>query len=226
MSIHAGGNTTCIINGLGQRLCAGNNQFGQFAKAGTATTTINTSPVLTVIPAGLASAPFAVPAPFVSVTNAANAGLCTLLLSVKVDATCDASPPAFNPPLADMSADATSAAGAVVTYNVTAGKGRKPVAVTCTPASGSHFVIGDTTVTCQAGVTTGTFVVGPARARLLRHAPRCPGVAGRLRVSLPWWHVRARRRLCVRQPTPLSSCPPLPCPASTSLRQCRPPCLP
>ena len=185
MSIHAGGNTTCIINGLGQRLCAGNNQFGQFAKAGTATTTINTSPALTVIPAGLAPAPFAVPAPFVSVTNAANAGVCTLLLSVKVDATCDASPPVFNPPLADISADATSAAGAVVTFDVTADKGGVPVAVTCTPASGSTFAIGDTTVTCQAGVTTGTFVVGPARARLLGQTPCRPCLPCSLRCPNP-----------------------------------------
>jgi hypothetical protein len=176
MSIHAGGNSTCIINGLGQRLCAGTNQFGQFAKAAPVTTTINTSPVLTVVPAGLAPSPFAVPTAFVSVSDATSAGVCTLLLSVKVDATCDPTPPVFNPALEDITADATSTEGAVVTYSPTAEDEGVPVNVTCTPASGSQFAVGPTPVTCKAGVTTGTFTVTVVAAppAFVANAPTAP----------------------------------------------------
>jgi hypothetical protein len=72
----------------------------------------------------------------------------------------DVIPIVFNPPLQNISAEATSTDGATVTFNVTADKGGVPVPVTCTPASGFLFPIGDTTVTCTAGSTTGTFVVG------------------------------------------------------------------
>jgi hypothetical protein len=84
------------------------------------------------------------------------------LLSVKVAATCDPTPPVFNPPLANIAAGATSGAGAAVTFNPTADRAGMPATVTCAPASGSQFAIGNTTVTCTAGVTTGTFVVGCA----------------------------------------------------------------
>jgi hypothetical protein len=161
MSIHAGGNSTCIINGLGQRLCAGNNLYGQFAKAASA---INTSPVAAVIPAALAPSSFAVPTPFVAVLDAANAPVCTLLLSVKVAATCDPTPPVFSAALEDITVDATSADGAVVTFSPTAEDEGVPVPVTCTPESGSQFAVGSTNVTCKAGVTTGTFAVTVAAA--------------------------------------------------------------
>jgi hypothetical protein len=157
MSIHArGGASTCIINGLGQRLCAGNNAWGQLAIP---VSTINTSPVATIIPAALIPSSFSVPSAFVTVSNAASVPVCTLLLSLKVDATCDPTPPVFDPALEDISVDATSASGAVVTYAPTANDDGVPVTVTCAPASGSQFVIGTTPVTCTAGVTTGTFNV-------------------------------------------------------------------
>jgi hypothetical protein len=53
----------------------------------------------------------------------------------------------------EITADATSSAGAVVTYEVTA---TDSGVVTCTPPSGSTFPIGITTVVCTATNTTGT----------------------------------------------------------------------
>lgn len=62
----------------------------------------------------------------------------------------DTTPPTLNLP-ADMTAEATSAAGAVVTYTATATDlvdGN--VTVNCTPASGSTFPLGTTNVQCSA----------------------------------------------------------------------------
>lgn len=60
----------------------------------------------------------------------------------------------------DITAEATSPSGAVVTFTVTATGGG---VITCTPASGSTFPLGTTTVSCTAtnniGSTTGTFNV-------------------------------------------------------------------
>lgn len=60
----------------------------------------------------------------------------------------------------DMTVEATSPAGAVVTYTATATEGG---VVTCSPASGSTFAFGDTTVNCTAtnsvGDDTDSFVV-------------------------------------------------------------------
>jgi hypothetical protein len=58
---------------------------------------------------------------------------------------------------ADVTAEATSPAGAVVNYvlpTATDNYGAS-VIVTCTPASGSTFALGDTTVTCNAEDTAG-----------------------------------------------------------------------
>src|SRR5206468_9865449 len=60
----------------------------------------------------------------------------------------------------DITAEATSPSGAVVNFTVTATGGG---AITCTPASGSTFPFGTTTVSCTAtnnvGSTSGTFNV-------------------------------------------------------------------
>jgi hypothetical protein len=53
---------------------------------------------------------------------------------------------------ADITAEATSAAGAAVTYTVTA---TDNATIVCTPASGSTFALGTTTVNCTATATTG-----------------------------------------------------------------------
>ncbi|GBF94287.1 hypothetical protein Rsub_06909 [Raphidocelis subcapitata] len=176
-SIHAGALSTCIITGLGKRICTGSNFSGQLASS-TPIASINTSPLETVIPASgpLAGSTFALPPPFVVVSDAANAPVCLLQLSVKVDATCDNTPPVFDPALEDINVDATSAAGAVVIYDPTATNDGVPVTVTCAPASGSQFVIGSTPVTCTAGVTTGTFnvIVAVAAPAFAANAPTTP----------------------------------------------------
>ena len=70
------------------------------------------------------------------------------------------------PELGDVTAEATSAAGAVVTYGVgpAADIVDGDVTVTCEPASGTTFGLGHTTVTCSAtdahdNTATGTFTV-------------------------------------------------------------------
>ena len=59
----------------------------------------------------------------------------------------------------NITAEATSAAGAVVTYDATADGGT----ISCVPASGATFALGTTTVNCSAtninGTTTGSFTV-------------------------------------------------------------------
>jgi hypothetical protein len=76
----------------------------------------------------------------------------------------DTTPPALHLP-ANITAEATSAAGATVTYAATATDivdGN--VTPSCAPASGSTFALGTTTVTCTAtdahlNTSTGTFTV-------------------------------------------------------------------
>ena len=70
------------------------------------------------------------------------------------------------PELGDVTAEATSAAGAVVTYGVGTATDivDGDVTVTCEPASGTTFGLGHTTVTCSAtdahdNTATGTFTV-------------------------------------------------------------------
>jgi hypothetical protein len=76
----------------------------------------------------------------------------------------DTTPPALALP-ANITAEATSASGAVVTYTASANDGVDgPVAVTCSPASGSTFPIGTTTVQCSASdahsnAANGSFTV-------------------------------------------------------------------
>ncbi len=67
----------------------------------------------------------------------------------------DATPPVITVP-ADITVNATSPAGANVTYTVTATDENptNPI-VTCTPASGTTFPIGDTNVACTASDASG-----------------------------------------------------------------------
>lgn len=83
----------------------------------------------------------------------------------------DTTPPVLTTPTSPVTADATSPAGAVVTYVVTALDAVDGAVVpTCAPASGSTFALGDTTVSCtatdQAGNTSApaTFTVHVAGA--------------------------------------------------------------
>ncbi|HVE98012.1 MAG TPA: HYR domain-containing protein [Mycobacteriales bacterium] len=79
-------------------------------------------------------------------------------------AACDSTPPVLTLP-GPMTAEATGASGAVVTYTATATDavdGARPVS--CSRTSGSTFALGATTVTCSAAdasgnTSTGTFTV-------------------------------------------------------------------
>jgi hypothetical protein len=68
---------------------------------------------------------------------------------------CDSTPPALSLP-ADITAEATSSAGAVVAFTATASDANPTSpAVTCSPASGSTFPLGTTTVNCSATDAAG-----------------------------------------------------------------------
>ncbi|MBI3328176.1 MAG: HYR domain-containing protein, partial [Nitrospinae bacterium] len=72
----------------------------------------------------------------------------------------DTTPPVLTLP-SNISEATTSASGKVVTYTATATDavdGSRPVA--CTPASGSTFPVGTTTVTCSASDTRGNTATG------------------------------------------------------------------
>src|SRR5213078_3148125 len=76
----------------------------------------------------------------------------------------DAEAPTLNLP-ANIFADATSSAGAVVNYTATAtDNSNQSVSVNCSPASGNTFPAGTTTVQCTAtdasgNTATGSFLV-------------------------------------------------------------------
>jgi hypothetical protein len=79
----------------------------------------------------------------------------TTTLVVSVDPPRDTTPP-FIPVPAPISAEATGADGAAVTFTVSAvDETDGNVAVACTPASGSVFAVGQTTVTCLASDQAG-----------------------------------------------------------------------
>jgi probable HAF family extracellular repeat protein len=72
----------------------------------------------------------------------------------------DTTPPELSVP-ADMSANATSPDGAIVEFTASATDDNSvPPAVSCVPASGSVFAIGDTTVSCTATDTAGNTASG------------------------------------------------------------------
>jgi hypothetical protein len=75
--------------------------------------------------------------------------------TVTVTSYVDATPPVVTVP-ANMTVEATSAAGAVATFSASATDDIDgPLTPTCTPASGSVFVLGATTVTCSATDAAG-----------------------------------------------------------------------
>lgn len=79
--------------------------------------------------------------------------------------TGDTTPPILNVPADIAGVEATGSGGAVVTFSVSAHDDTDPSpSLTCTPASGSTFPLGSTTVTCTAtdaagNRATATFVV-------------------------------------------------------------------
>ena len=122
-----------------------------------------------------------------------------------VEVAADTTPPTLIVPVG-VAADATSASGAVVVFDVSATDRVDPAPiVTCTPASGALFPIGETTVTCTAtdasgNVATASFVAhvrGAAeQLTLLRRRSASLGlrplVARSLDLSCEWHRLRSR----------------------------------
>jgi hypothetical protein len=75
-------------------------------------------------------------------------------LDVPPDIVADLTPPSITVP-ANITVDATSPGGAVVTYTVSFSDNVGVISQGCTPASGSVFAIGATTVTCTAADAAG-----------------------------------------------------------------------
>lgn len=85
----------------------------------------------------------------------------------------DTTPPTLAP-MADLAADATSGAGATVTYAATAHDlVDGAIQATCAPASGSFFALGATTVTCTATDAAGN--AAPPVSFTVRVALDCAG---------------------------------------------------
>lgn len=85
---------------------------------------------------------------------AGNTGAATQTVTV-----VDVEDPVLALPAA-ISADAASAAGAVVSYTATATDNSGAVSVSCSPASGAAFPVGTTTVSCSATDATGNTAEG------------------------------------------------------------------
>jgi hypothetical protein len=79
----------------------------------------------------------------------------------------DQEPPVLSLPQ-DLTVEATSAAGAAVSYNATATDETDPQpSVSCTPPSGSTFPLGTTVVTCTATDSSGNQGTGSFRIRVV-----------------------------------------------------------
>ena len=89
---------------------------------------------------------------------------------------CDSTPPALHLP-ADITAEATSASGALVTYSATA-TDTAPTnpTVTCAPPSGATFALGATTVACQATDAAGNKSTGSFNVTVRDTTP--PAISG------------------------------------------------
>lgn len=95
------------------------------------------------------------------------------LSSVEVLRAVDTTKPVLSVP-ADLTAVATMAGGAVVTYTVLATDPDDPIsalAVSCNPPSGSTFQLGDTVVTCAATDPSGNAATGTFRITVVDLSP-------------------------------------------------------
>lgn len=121
----------------------------------TATDDLDPSPTIFCSPAsGSTFAPGVTTVECTATDNFANSTVGTFTVTVVTG------PPTLTLP-SDITAEATSSAGAVVTYTATADEN---ATVVCNPASGSTFPLGTTTVNCSATnilnqTTTGSFHV-------------------------------------------------------------------
>ncbi len=105
-------------------------------------------------------------------TNDLDANVADVAFRICDGSTCDLVPPDTTPPViagtpGDIVAEATSSAGASVTYTAPTATDAVDgvVSVSCSPASGSSFTISSTTVTCSTADAAGnaassSFVIG------------------------------------------------------------------
>lgn len=101
----------------------------------------------------------------------------------------DVTPPVVTPP-ANVTAEATSAAGAAVTFGgATAIDGFDgPVAATCTPGSGSTFPLGATEVTCSAKDAAGNLGSASFTVTVVDTTPPALTLPGDLTASPTQWN--------------------------------------
>jgi hypothetical protein len=84
---------------------------------------------------------------------------------------CDVTPPVLTVP-SDITAEATSTSGAIVTYIATAADDTDgPIVPSCVPSSGSTFTLGTTTVTCTASDTAGNTASASFNVTVVNVAP-------------------------------------------------------
>lgn len=165
---------TCPTN---QTICAAAGSTSATVTYATPTATGNAS--VTCTPASGTS--FAVGTTTVSctATNAAGSASCSFTVRVNVN-------PALTCP-GDITTTGTNASNATVTYTTPTATGTN-VAVTCTPASGTSFPVGTTTVTCTATNDCGT---ASCSFKVTVNAPfKCDTICYR---SPQWWLLNMNR---------------------------------
>ena len=92
----------------------------------------------------------------------------------------DATPPTIKVP-ANLTVNATSPAGATVTFAVTATDNSGTATIACTPASGTLFKIGSTTVNCTATDLAGNIARGSFKVKVLSAAEQIVDLVEKLR---------------------------------------------
>jgi hypothetical protein len=150
------------------------------ATAGSSATTVNYpaptttgAPTVTCTPASGASFPVGTTTVNCTATNTGGTAACSFTVTV------NAAPAILCP--TDVTATANGSGGAVVSYNAPTATGTG-VTVSCTPASGSTFPIGVTTVTCTAQNTCGAAMCS---FKVTVNAPvKCDTICYR---SPQWW---------------------------------------
>jgi hypothetical protein len=99
----------------------------------------------------------------------------------QIEVITDTTPPALQLP-ANFAVNATSPAGAVVTYEATAtDDSGLPVTLVCTPASGTVFPIGTQTVNCTATDAAGNVASGSFTVKVLSAAEQLVNLLEKIR---------------------------------------------
>jgi hypothetical protein len=91
--------------------------------------------------------------------------------TLTVRAPSDTTKPELNLP-SDITEEATGPEGRVITYTATATDNGKDIEVNCTPASGSTFKLGETTVNCSATDAAGNEATGSFKVTITPPADR------------------------------------------------------